>query len=411
MNRHLPLSLRLLLLAGLMIAVPACGKKGPPLPPLRPAPDKVSSIAIVRRDADVTISFLTPVRNGDGSLPFVLDRVEIYALTVPAGALTPTMKKVFVPANRIAVLGQRPPAPPKPATPADATKPASAEDAPPAIPLTFTEKTTIPPPVAVRPPPLPKKIVLAPLPITVGQIPDVTTPLPAAAASTAQTPLPSPTRFYLIVPYANRTRIGSTDMFGVSLVGAPGAPTNAAVKYDEQTITLSWTPAGAGQTVQVYDASSTAAAAGKPLNPAPLTVAEFKKPVVFGTEVCFVVRGVNGSAPVFFESAPSNKVCETPRDTFPPPAPTGLSAFASEGSIALTWEAVTASDLAGYIVLRSNGTSETLQPLSETPVTGTTFTDSTARPGVKYTYAVVAVDNAKPGNRSKESNRVEETGR
>ena len=37
--------------------------------------------------------------------------------------------------------------------------------------------------------------------------------------------------------------------------------------------------------------------------------------------------------------------------------------------------------------------------------------DATAKAGVRYTYAVVAVDNAAPANRSKESNRVEETGR
>ena len=46
-----------------------------------------------------------------------------------------------------------------------------------------------------------------------------------------------------------------------------------------------------------------------------------------------------------------------------------------------------------------------------TPVTTPSFKDTSAKSGVRYIYAVVAVDTAVPANRSKESNRVEETGR
>ncbi len=53
--------------------------------------------------------------------------------------------------------------------------------------------------------------------------------------------------------------------------------------------------------------------------------------------------------------------------------------------------------------------SATLTPLNPAPVAVTTFRDDTARAGVRYVYAIVAVDKA--GNRSPESNRVEETGR
>ncbi len=414
MSRLSPLPLRLLLLVGLVVVVPACGKRGPPLPPLRPAPDKVTSISVLRHDDDVTISFLTPIRNVDGSLPLEFDRIELYALTAQAGTLTPTVKKVFVPQNRIAVLGQRPPVAPKAATDA-----APDPDEPPvAIPLSFTEKVAS---VAQR-------ITLAPLPIAVGQIPGLVAPV-AAPVAAASVFLPSTTRFYLIVPYANRTRIGSTDMFGVPLLPGPPAPKNAKITYDENTLTLSWIPGATGQTVQVYDATppspptatpgtATPAAPAakvpvivKPINATPLAALELKRPVVFGTHICFTVRGVTGTAPLLFESAPSNTVCEDPYDKFPPDPPTNLVAFATEGAIALTWDGVTATDLAGYIVLRTDGTSETLQPLFAAPVTGTSFTDTAARAGVRYTYAVVAVDSAKPGNRSKESNRVDETGR
>ena len=47
----------------------------------------------------------------------------------------------------------------------------------------------------------------------------------------------------------------------------------------------------------------------------------------------------------------------------------------------------------------------------EDAVKETTFRDTTAKTGVRYVYAVAAVDNAKPRNVSDESNRVEETAR
>ena len=148
-----------------------------------------------------------------------------------------------------------------------------------------------------------------------------------------------------------------------------------------------------------------------PLTSTPLAKAEWAQPVVFGKARCVTVRAVRGTAPVFFESAPSAPVCETPVDRFPPPAPTGLVAFPGEGGIGLTWDAVTAADLAGYLVLRGEGADDTLRPITPEPLTATTFTDATARAGVRYTYAVLAVDRATPANRSKESNRVSETGR
>ena len=50
-----------------------------------------------------------------------------------------------------------------------------------------------------------------------------------------------------------------------------------------------------------------------------------------------------------------------------------------------------------------------MRPLTASPVTEPSFVDTTTRPGIRYTYAVVAVDKA--GNRSPESNRVIEVGR
>jgi fibronectin type 3 domain-containing protein len=82
-------------------------------------------------------------------------------------------------------------------------------------------------------------------------------------------------------------------------------------------------------------------------------------------------------------------------DTTPPTVPTGLTATAgSPTSVDLAWTAATdASGVAGYRVQRGgsliSGTS---------PVTATSYTDSTAQPATQYAYTVTAVDTA--GNES-----------
>ena len=52
-----------------------------------------------------------------------------------------------------------------------------------------------------------------------------------------------------------------------------------------------------------------------------------------------------------------------------------------------------------------------LQAITPTPIRETTYRDQSVRPGERYVYAVVAVDNANPQNVSGQSNRVEESSR
>ena len=77
----------------------------------------------------------------------------------------------------------------------------------------------------------------------------------------------------------------------------------------------------------------------------------------------------------------------------------------------LIWDANTEADLGGYLVLRGEAPGDTLQPLTPQPIHETSFRDTTARPGVRYSYAIVAVDRATPPNRSALSAKVEETAR
>jgi hypothetical protein len=172
-------------------------------------------------------------------------------------------------------------------------------------------------------------------------------------------------------------------------------------------------------TYNVYAARAAVADAGAargalpatPLNATPLTAPRFEiAEVKFGQEQCFEVRTVQAHGPAVVESAPSPAACVTPRDTFAPAAPRNLAAVGAEGAINLIWEASGAADLAGYLVLRAEG-GGAWQAITPAPIRETTFRDTGVRAGVRYVYAVVAVDTAVPPNRSPESNRVEETAR
>jgi hypothetical protein len=148
----------------------------------------------------------------------------------------------------------------------------------------------------------------------------------------------------------------------------------------------------------------------KPINPAPTTETEWPiKGVAFGAERCFEVRPVDQVFGFTVIGPPSPRTCITPQDTIPPAAPKSLQAIAGSGVINLIWDANTEPDLAGYLVLRGEAPGDTLQAITTTPVTATTYRDESVRAGTRYVYVVVAVDRAQ--NASPQSNGAEETAR
>jgi len=147
-----------------------------------------------------------------------------------------------------------------------------------------------------------------------------------------------------------------------------------------------------------------------PLNPQPLTATSFTDPrIAFGTERCYAVRAMTTVGALREESEASDIACITPRDIYPPAAPTGLTAVVNAGAVSLIWNPNAEPDLDGYLVLRAETPSGTLQPVTRELIRQTTFNDTTVTPGVRYVYAIVAVDKA--GNPSAQSNRIEETAR
>ncbi|PYR04740.1 MAG: hypothetical protein DMG00_22875, partial [Acidobacteria bacterium] len=67
-----------------VVLLPACGKKGPPLPPLVKIPAAPAEFTADRRGATVDLQFTVPSSNTDNSRPANIERVDVYAITAPA---------------------------------------------------------------------------------------------------------------------------------------------------------------------------------------------------------------------------------------------------------------------------------------------------------------------------------------
>jgi hypothetical protein len=254
------------------------------------------------------------------------------------------------------------------------------------------------------------------------------TPAPAPGAPqspTARAPAPPitvPTRIYVVRGVTERGRPGTpSGRLAVPLVPAPPAATGLATTFSVNAVTVTWlppllesgSPTNLKLTYNVYTAPKSEASSEdmpRPLNDKPLEVASFAHPNAQpGVEQCFIVRTVEIVAGATLESEPSARACITPRDIFPPATPKALSAVAGPGAINLIWDANNEADVVGYVILRAEAPGDTLQPLNRETTRETRYRDTTVTPGVRYVYAIVAVDRA--GNRSTPSPRIEETAR
>ncbi len=432
----------MLVSATLLLTVAGCGKKGPPLAPVLRVPAQVSAFRVVRADTLVLATLTVPTANVGGDQPADVALVEVYAVT---SVRPPTLENGRVPPGLTLVASspvRRPVPPPPPVVPNAPALPAlpveSGLDQ--GAVVTFREVLT---------PALSEPVVVPGAPTAPAGEGVVVDGADAAVALSLPLVFGSDTstlqRHYAAVAASRQGRRGAWSEWRSVPVSPPSGPPSAPVPtFDASAIALTWTPAqdawqapgppadGAldsrpfgpvqpATRYNLYAAAAPGAAVSAPASeaprPAPLNEAPLAMPAFsvsgagFNTERCFVVRGLDTIHGVDVEGPASPAGCVTPRDTFAPPAPVALEAVAGAGVISLIWEAVDASDLAGYLVFRGPSPGEPVTLLTPSPTSATSFEDRTVTPGLRYVYVVVAVDSATPGNRSVPSNRAEETAR
>jgi len=410
---------RVAVIAAAALAV-ACGQKGPPLAPLHLVPAAPANVSAKRVAGDVDIRFDVPSKNANGPGALALDRIEVYAATVAPGAAPPANRYLLSDKYRVGTVPIKPPPvegeEPPPNAEAD-KRPSAGERT--AFVETLTEDKLRP--VFTTPETKPASAAgeaVTRAATVVGVAIGAALAGAAGESAAARVPPLGPEKEppkYAVRVYAIRglTKGGrpgpAATRVELPLVAPPPVPFAPAASSTETAIELTWLPPVAEGSVafNVYKAGGS-----DPINTAPVSEGKYERSgLEFGKEECFVVRSVQKVAGIDLESDLSPPVCITPRDTFPPAVPKGLSAVAGTGTMNLSWDANTEADLAGYLVLRGEAPGDTLQPLTPAPIAGTSYEDKTVTPGVRYVYAIVAVDKASPPNRSAPSSRVEETAR
>lgn len=400
----------------------ACGKKGPPLPPLVKLPAPLADLSAVRRGDTIDLQFTVPSANTDGTRPANVARVDVYAITAPpAPPLTDAqVLKLGTKVGSVAVKAPR-----DPNATSDPDEPDDDEevDAPEGPGVDQGVVARVAESLAASsliPVEVPKRFSRAE-----SQDAD---DRPAPLLPAPSTPL---SRTYVGVGVSARGRNGPlSKRIAVPLVRPPTRPSPPTIVYNETTVTLTWpsttadaSPGAAdtggvlpskeiGTTLpaiayNVYDVSKPASALK--LTKTPIAETRFEDArIVWGEQRCYVVRTTVTVGGTTIESDAPPATCRTLTDTFAPEAPKSLRSVSSEGAINLIWEPNTEKDLAGYLVLRAILPSQALEPITSAPIRELTFTDG-VQAGVRFVYVVKAVDKA--GNVSAPSNRVEEAAR
>ncbi|MDQ6653233.1 MAG: hypothetical protein M3Y84_10865 [Acidobacteriota bacterium] len=193
-------------------------------------------------------------------------------------------------------------------------------------------------------------------------------------------------------------------------------------EVSENAITISWQPPAAnidGSTpvnllgYNVYRVAESESEDGQaPINGSLVSGTQYvDKNFKFGENYRYVVRSVSlGTQGAQVESLNSNSVSVSPRDVFPPSAPTSITVAAAPGRLSLFFPGNPEADIAGYNIYRStdpNLPKHQWRKLTAALLTQTTFQDEKVESGKKYYYYLTAVDQA--GNVSVPSEVVSET--
>jgi predicted small lipoprotein YifL len=370
----------LLALALIALSLPACGKKGNPLPPLRRIPPPVTSVHLAQRGDQLEITYAAPRAATDGG---PLPVLELEILRADAAG---DLDKVSVRHRRSAAPGE------------------TLVEVGPLPALATTVRVTV-------------KAIAKGHPSVRGAVATLTVqPVPAAPTALTATltgegvalewrgekpvvqPRPSPSP--MASPPGSLTLPGPAPVPSPLATPPPASPNPAGSAPPGPSPSPSPTPPPFAGGFWVYRRPSDGAF-GRPLFPLPTEAREFLDAgAPLGQTACYVVRAVASTEPVV-ESAASDEACVLVRDITPPAPPEGLTALAGEGLIELTWSPSPEADLDVYRLYRSTDNAVP-SLLATVPAGQNRFDDKGALPGVVYRYTLTAVDKA--GNESGSSN-------
>jgi hypothetical protein len=361
-GRLVPPLLGLLVAAGLL-ASSGCGKKGPPLPPLRHGPGPVTELSAHQRGKQVILTGLLPDRNQDGAPVAGIQEIRVFRSDRRAQASGPggskrsgqraALKQFSRDARRIAVLSG-----------SEMGKALAGRR------VTFVDTDPVP-----------------------GAIPEQGQDLTYA----------------MVVVDAEKHASPLSLRKALRILPPPLPPSNLQSDVAEKRIRVAWEPPAAEGKEEtalynLYRTEAPGALPGRLRNEKPLPQPFFEdEDFAFGTTYTYVARSVIVEKDSSRESEDSLPLQVTPKDIYPPGVPTGLAVSAESGVIKLYWFPNSEGDLGGYRIYRSEKEGEAFEVIGSAGPAESAYIDRSAAPGVKYYYAVTAVDQSAPPNESARS--------
>ncbi len=348
---------RLLALGVAILALAACGKKGPPVPPEIRLPVMPAAVHGAIDDGSIVVSWTAPGTRMDGSR---LRRISLYHVYRREEEDSGAPKAAMLSSGRI--VGYDEVASIRTDSPAPATVQGSS--------VTWVDHE------ALRPG---RRYVY----------------VVTAEDEIGRSSAPSER---LVVPY----------------LAAPAAPRDLTATPGDRRVTLAWQPPaslqdGSAPTADIRYVVLRGPAAGGPLaavTPQPIEATTFTDTGVENdVDYRYAVRALRVVSSLTAAGGTSARVAVAPADTTPPAAPTGLVAVPSGGAIRLAWNASPDPDVAVYAVYRATESGEFLRIATTVPP-GTVYADRDVRPGTTYRYAVTEIDRARRPNESARSNVV-----
>lgn len=345
--------------AGLGLALAACGAPGDPVAPRPIVPEVVTDLAARQSGESVVLTFTLPDRSTEGERLAAIPQVEVY--------------RTLLPGNALPEAGHLPVSP-------RYTVPAAVVD-------TYLQDG---------------RVVFT----------DPWTPEDLAAHAGEQA-------VYRVRTRASRRRASEgSNLAWLRVYPVPQPVSDLRAQVTQDGVELEWSPPGRTTSggvlpslggYRVYRADVPGQAEGDAAGRLAL-LAVTPSPsyrdtqFAFGRTYVYTVRSVAQYAADPVESSDSNALRVTPRDTFPPAAPTGLVLVSvpatpeAPAEIQLSWAMNAEADLAGYHVYRSEGDDTRGARANGDLLLVPTFRDTHLAAGRRYTYRITAVDRT--GNES-----------
>jgi predicted small lipoprotein YifL len=345
---------------GALVGLSGCGKKGPPLAPLRQNPAAATDFSVRQQGDELVLTLAYPTTTVAGLALPGLEAMEVWRLARP-------------------LVAGMPPTPPDPRE--------FAGGAEKVLTLRGAELSA-----ATAGDRLQTRLRIE--------------PTAAGGPATAFT-------YAVRTVAAGGDRSEASNLATITPAAPPAPPADPRVAPRADGILITWVSpappaaapaAGAVAGFRVYRREAGIRGYGEPLVTTDPTAASYLDTTArYGQRYVYTVATLASLEPPV-ESALEKEIEVDFQDRFGPPAPTGLVTLPEGSNVRLRWSSSAGTDVAGYLIFRQDPGGDFHQ-VNSTPTAELEWLDSGLEPGNRFRYRVVAVDQL--GNRGEPSAEAE----